>query len=503
MNKIIEENRRFSESMLWELQRRAYMEFGPDAWADKGVPSYLTSNPFTVKQYIKVAHGFLRDSIRNKIIDRKAPLYIFDLGAGSGRFGYLFLRQFLELVRHLYGNALQVRYIMTDIVEVNLTFLKEHPFLRPYIDQGILDFAMFAHDRRDPMKLMVSGETVKELVNPAIVIANYFFDTIPQDLFRIHEGVLQEGRISLFVDDESLIVEDVSIIEHLKAQYTYVPIVDVDKYYIQTSGLNAVLAEYIEHFNDMTFLFPLGAFQAIRYFQNLTKGKLLLLGGDQGVVTGEQVQSWGEPRIDKHGTFSIPVSYHAIATYVRQQGGFPLMTSFPDPIFVVMSAVFGGTEHDFRETTLAFEQSLNSFEPKDYWKMATLEEKDLESMELDSLILILKFGGWDPINFVTFFESIRAKLLNAPLEKQEAFSDVIDRIFENYYPVSKSEGNFILNLGVLSFDIGEYRKALTFFEKALEVMGPSALVYRNISACYAKMSCPHEAFQFLSKANKM
>jgi len=138
---IIEENRRFSESILWKLQHQAYSHFGPEAWIAKGVPFYLTSNPHFVRQNVQVALGYVRDCIKNKQIDREEPFYIFDLGAGSGRFGYLFLKDFLSVTHQLYGTKLKVRYVMTDLIEANLDFLRSHAYLRPFVEEGVLDFA--------------------------------------------------------------------------------------------------------------------------------------------------------------------------------------------------------------------------------------------------------------------------------------------------------------------------------------------------------------------------
>ena len=49
----------------------------------------------------------------------QGKVYLFDLGAGTGRFGFLFLKEW-ELV------GLDLVYVMTDFVEENLKFLENH-----------------------------------------------------------------------------------------------------------------------------------------------------------------------------------------------------------------------------------------------------------------------------------------------------------------------------------------------------------------------------------------
>lgn len=497
----LEENKRFSESILWKLQEEAYSEFGPEAWIAQGVPFYLTSNPHFVRQNAQVAIAYVHDCIRNKLIHREEPFYIFDLGAGSGRFGYLFLKDFFSAIHQLYGSKLKVCYVMTDVIRANLDFLRNHPPLRPFIEEGTLDFAYFKHDQQAPLKLLIADQTLETLANPAIIIGNYFFDTIPQDFFRVHEGKLEEGRVSVYVDKTADAKDRADTIRHLHTHYFYAPLMDPGNYYQQDPEMNRLLIEYMERFDGCSFLFPLGAFQSIDFFNGLTKGKFLLLAGDQGLASERQMHKFTEPKIDKHGSFSLSVCYVAIADYIRNLGGFGLLTTFSDPLFVVISAVLG--EGEYRETRLAFDRNVDNFEPKDYWKLTGFFEKHLDDLSLEQLVLVLKFGLWDPVNFYTFFGHLRRKLPEATADEKLDLKLIAGRIYQQFYPISTEEGGLLINLGVLCFEISEYVEALRYFEKALELMGESAQIYKNISACYSKMGDISQAFAYLDKALKL
>lgn len=500
---ILEENRRFSESILWKLQHQAYAHFGPEAWIAKGVPFYLTSNPHFVRQNVQVALGYVRDCIKNKHIDREEPFYIFDLGAGSGRFGYLFLREFLSITYQLYGTKLKVRYVMTDVIQTNLDFLRNHAYLLPLIEEGVLDFAYYKHDQQTPLKLLVSGQVLERTINPVIIIGNYFFDTIPQDLFRVHEGKLEEGRLSVYADRPGASAEDPDIITHLKTHCFYAPLKDPGAYYPEAPALNQLLMDYTQRLGGCHFLFPLGAFQAIDYFNHLSRGRLLLMAGDQGLTTEEQMRQFKEPKIDKHGTFSMSVCYMAIADYIRHQRGLALLTDFSEPLFVVISAVLGEEKDEYRDTKLAFDLHVNAFEPKDYWKLTGYFEKHLSDLSLEELILVLKFGLWDPVNFYTFFEQMRQKLPEASADQKRDLVRIAACIDRQFYPVSSQEGGLFINLGVLCFEVGDYEEALRYFEKALKLMGESAQIYKNLSACYSKRGDLLNAFAYLDKALKL
>lgn len=469
---ILEKDKRFSESLIWELQQSAYCQFGPEAWSQKGVPSYVTSNPYTAQQYANIALGYLRDC---SSINTSHPVYIFDLGAGSGRFTFLFLKAFLDIpaLRHI-----KFRYVMTDIAEKNISFWKTHPYLQPFIEQGILDFAIYSDDQKSPLKLILSNETISNPHNPIILIANYFFDTIPQDVFRISNGHLEEGRVSLSLPKE-IDLRDPNIISHLNVSYTYHPLPNFSHYY-SSSTLNQLLKQYVEQFDNTYFYFPIGAFQTIQYFSKISHNKLCLIAGDQGVTTPEQILAWGEPKISKHGTFSTPVSYHVLANYFSMHKGLGLLTTSSDPQFVVMTGILGGT--DFPETQYAF-QSTDHFEPCDYWKIVNCAEKETSSLSYEHIILLLKLGYWDPMVLNSFYEQIRSNIPNLISHQMEQLKSIVKYVWNHYYPIGKEGGLFIMNLGVLFYELKDYTNAFNCFKQSLELTGPNPQILQNLKAC--------------------
>lgn len=490
---ILEENKRLSESVLWDMQSSAYCQFGPEAWSHKGVPSYVTSNPFTVREYVEVVVGYIRDCLSPDAatpINLNEPIYIFDLGAGTGRFADLFLKTLTEYLNLPALKDVKLCYVMTDIAEKNIAFWQTHPSLRPYIEFGLLDFAYYHHaEQEKPLNLILSDQSLSkdDIVNPVMLIANYFFDTIPQDLFRLNNGKLEEGLISIKVepvkDIGDIIPTNPKIIPHMSCSYSYEPIKNAAHYYDGFPELNNLLKIYSKQFDNIPFLFPFGAFQSIRYFSELSQNRLCLVAGDQGVCSTEQIVNWGEPKISKHGTFSIPVSYHAIANYFTEQGGASLLTTFPDPQFVVMTGILGGDISHYAETQLAYRSHIDSFEPCDYWKIVNCAEKESQDLSLDYMLLLLKLGNWDPMVFNSFYTKLRAFIPLLSNEEKQKLIAVIDKVWEKFYPVGNEGGNFIMNLGVLLFEIGDFKKALIYFKHALDLMGQQPQILQNIAAC--------------------
>src|SRR3954468_7248289 len=88
---ILETSRPFSGSHIWQLQDAYFAGRGVEAWRQGEVPHYVTSNPTIANAYAEIVFAFRRDLTR--LIGHDDPLTVCELGAGSGRFAFHFLRR--------------------------------------------------------------------------------------------------------------------------------------------------------------------------------------------------------------------------------------------------------------------------------------------------------------------------------------------------------------------------------------------------------------------------
>jgi len=229
---IVEENVRLSRSCLWNLLRGFYEKEGVAAWSEGTIPWRITNNAFIAAAYARVVHAYLGDlADRGPAAgyDPARPVHVLELGAGTGRFGFLFIRTLLSLLGPLRKGAPKVRYVLTDIAEKNMKFWSHHPKLAPLVAAGVLDFAIFDAGVDGSITLRLSGETLSAGTagNPLVAIANYVFDSLPQDVFRTVGGALLEDRVTLISPREENDPGDVSIIERVDLRYLTVPADDV------------------------------------------------------------------------------------------------------------------------------------------------------------------------------------------------------------------------------------------------------------------------------------
>lgn len=179
---ILELHQVFSRSLLWEMQRDYFASMGVEAWRQGDVPHYVTSNPTMANSYAEIVFAFLRDQERLTAVDE--PLTIAELGAGSGRFAFHFLTRLRLLCEQANLPMTAFRFILTDFTQRNLDFWQAHPSFQPYFESGVLDCALFDATQSKTIRLQRCGETItpRSLRRPLVEIANYLFDTIPQDL---------------------------------------------------------------------------------------------------------------------------------------------------------------------------------------------------------------------------------------------------------------------------------------------------------------------------------
>ena len=72
-------------------------------------------------------------------VDITEPLYIIELGAGSGKFSYFILKALEELQDVCPFPFRRMVYVMTDFTTNNFKFWQDHPSLQRFFEMGVLD----------------------------------------------------------------------------------------------------------------------------------------------------------------------------------------------------------------------------------------------------------------------------------------------------------------------------------------------------------------------------
>lgn len=115
---LLEQRQSFCQSLLWNIQRHYFAERGAEAWRLGEVPHYVTSTPVIADAYAEIVFAFWRD--RQALFLGEETLHICKLAAGSGRFGFYFLKRLLHLRERHDVPPCSFKYVLTGFTQSNL-----------------------------------------------------------------------------------------------------------------------------------------------------------------------------------------------------------------------------------------------------------------------------------------------------------------------------------------------------------------------------------------------
>jgi tetratricopeptide (TPR) repeat protein len=481
---VLEERAVFSRSLLWELQRRYFAERGVEAWRQGEVPHYIVSNPVVANGYAEIVLAFLRDHDR-LAGDRDSgdePLTLCELGAGSGRFAFHFLTRLHELCREAGVAVERFRYVLTDRAEGNLEFWRRHPSFQGFFERGLLDVAPFDVESSEELALERGGTTLAagSLRRPLVVIANYLFDSIPQELLHVQSGRCRRCAVSLAMEEDPSGLDAAAQLARLQCQFEERTL---EEPAYPEPWLNVLLAGYAEALHDTYLLFPAAGLRCLARLQALSRSGLLLLSADQGVHRMEDLDGQAEPTLLRHGSFSLRVNYHAIGAFCERRGGLSLFPRQPPAHLTVgcCLVVPGAREH--RETRSAYRRKVEDFGPDDFYTIAWDARWLLDGLGVQELVAYLRLGRFDAHQLGRYLP--RLTLLAPQVEgaDREALLDVLDRVWDGYFPLGE-ELDLAHWIAGLLYTMDEYERALVFFERSIAVYGRDCGTLFNMAACH-------------------
>ena len=372
-----------SSSSLWQKQKKVYEELGVESFAPDAVPFQITNNARIAAQYASIAIEAFG----------KNPFTILELGAGSGRFAYLLLNELEE-------RGANFRYLLTDIAAKNVLFWQQHPLFQSWLSQGILKCFVY-----DPLIDSPPEEKID------LGIANYFCDSILQDVFRVEKGKLFEGR---WAEGET--------------RYTFSPA--LENPYPDCVDAMKVLEAYCTSFANTSFLFPIGALRVIQSFP----GTYFLIAdrGDKKFAKQPLFAKW-------HGeAFSFAVNFDAIRRFVECRGGETLFAASSSH-FVVALLSKGTIPISIRNKC-------------EKLRFSPLKAK---ALTLSDLLTRLCEAHWDPILFFSFFDRIVSFYPTAKESEKKRLVQGIGQVKKRIFPIFRQEGVLLDRLNLFLHSLGE------------------------------------------------
>ncbi len=488
----METNVPLSHSVIWRLQHDYYVQRGLKAWTEDMVPSYITNNPLIAEIYAGIVAGFLEDCMgpafrEGKVLSPAYPLRVMELGAGTGKFSYLLLRKLTALLRARQIPTEIVRYCMTDCSEALIAEWRANPGLNEFVENGILEF----------QQLQIDTETAIPPdwgCGPLVVIANYVFDSLPQDAFMISNGQISESTITT-----SAVAGNASL-SGLQLSFNTAA-VPTDRY--AEKSWNTILEEYRTRLTAATVYFPTAALALLQRLSSLSDGRMLVLAADKGFAHIEDLGLLqGAPTVEFHAgshCFSQIVNFDAIARCYAGKGGEALLPQKHVSSLNICAFLKRSGEADFSATRKAYREAVDGFGPDDLFTLMSWLDTHLHEVSAAQALAILRLTRWDTTALIRLFPVIAPQLRSVVAERLD-LRDAVLNVMANRFTVSRGDNELAFNCGVILLELRFFADAMEVFTISEQTLGRSAAISYNLGLCASGLGRAEDALTYMVEA---
>jgi hypothetical protein len=494
---VLESNAPLSRSMVWRLQRTFYSDQGVAAWSQSHVPQSVTTSPNIAAAYARIALGFLRDLRAH--LDPSQPVYLVELGAGSGRLAHRFLKAITGLLEERTDLRQPFVYVMSDASPSVLEFWRDNPRLRTFVEAGQLDFAHFDLLAPAPLQLLNAGTTLGfgSSNNPVVVVANYIFDSIPQDAVTIADGQLVNNLVTLSASSPELdlTAPDAKVRISISFSPDAAPLDLTDE---PDPVLRHILQTYRQSLEDTTILIPRAAVACLNFFRALGGQRALCLVGDFGDTHEDELEAHGPPGFGAGGGFWLPVNFHLLGEYTRQTGGRARHPRGRHLSLNISILAFGLEPGRDSQTEQAYADTVDMHGPDELSLVNRALSEQLPSLKFDVMLALLRSTGWDPDYVSRCVPALLEALPSAPARLRHELLGGIRQTWDEYYPIGETD-DLPFGLGVLLYSLERYAEALEFFEVSLRDFGADPRTTLNLAMTTYRLGRRAETLQWLDR----
>jgi hypothetical protein len=499
---VLETDAPLSRSVIWRMQEDFYARRGFKAWTEDLVPSFITNNPFIAEIYARIVASYLDDCMEQsqkavRPLSPENPLRILELGAGTGKFSCLFLRKITALLQEKKIDPRTIRYCLADCAESVIAEWRANRYLAEFVDAGMLEFKLVrAEVNADAEQLPQQGR------GPLVVIANYVFDSLPQDAFIISGGNISEALITTSSsanekEKESFGPQPIS---SLQLSFKNVPVM-TDRY--ADKSWTAILNHYRTSLPAATILFPSAALSLLQDLRKTCDGRMLVLAADKGFTREDDLAfSQGPPTMEFHAgglCFSKQVNFDAFDRYFWSLGGEALLPQKHFSSLSICAFLHHRAAEVFPATRKAYDQAMAGFGPDDLFAIMSWLSAHLEEVSIVQALAILRLTRWDTTAFQRLF-SVMARQLHSVVAERYDLRQAVLNTWANRYPVGPGENALAFNCGAILLELSFHADALSMFKASERDFGQTATTSFNLGLCELGLGRMAEALRYMIDA---
>lgn len=476
-----------SRSFIWNLQAKYYQSLGIDAWLSGMVPSRVTTNSHIAWRYARLIASYIRDTAAQNVT-------IVELGAGHGRFGFLTANHLQQIASNYLPKHFTWKYILTDCAARNIEFYETHAAFKSLLSEGTLDFAKYEAGVDKVLELRHSGEIIDSdhPTEHLIVIGNYFFDSLPMDVWHVQDQRLSAFWPSILVNDsgKQFTMDQPEILEHLDLQWEHreaTPEYDNPLW-------NSMAHQLAVEIQSGTFMLPIGALACLEELETWSQKPFFLLTTDKGYPKADDYVDRGPPTLIQHGCFSFNLNFVALQKWFEAKAGSSFLPDCRDGLIETACFATQYTKADLNSVDFEF-SGLRQFTPAEFHQVTRRCEN--ASSDLFTALSYLKLSCYDPITLHRLRRQIRTGIPDADSIELKLLQETLAQVRANFYHLNDFDIPF--DLGLIYQNLGDYETAVELYHESILLFGENAITFYNLANCYEKLGQPRLALQYIDK----
>jgi tetratricopeptide (TPR) repeat protein len=508
---ILEGARPLSRSLIWSITREYFERLGVDAFAFGAVPFMLTSGPILARRYAQVIEGFVADCKAGRLgpVDQDEPIYIVELGAGSGRLAFM-------IMQHLDEEAIapmRLVYVLTDMAASTVDFYRNRRELQQFVEAGRMDFAVYEAGSDAPIHLQHAGTDLvpAQVVNPMIGISNYLFCAIPQDLYSVLGDELREEHVAVLVHDPTVDSSTPDFLKKIVLATAHAP-VKADRY--DGGRLDRILRAAAERHagGKKRFSFAPLAIKAIDSLLDLSGNRLCMLVGERASQPfadvddddpGEATTAYTPGALMSMGihgsTVSVPVDIEVMRIAAEDAGAELLVQGAESPQILVTALLAGDSGGPGSDARSAFDQAFGETAVDDLVVTVKTASLSVNLAVIDSIYAAIRVSSYDPYTLVRFYPALEALLPEATEVQKDELERIAERVYGLSYPLEEVS-DLAFGIGSLLGIADRFESAIEYYEKSRADRGPRPQVCYDAALCHLQLGQRDEALLLLDEA---
>jgi hypothetical protein len=404
-------------------------------------------------------------------------VHVIELGSGHGVVTAHMLQALAEAEEDFDALGVRVHYIASDLVESNVAGWQQNPVLAAALDAGWLSFARFDCLADPEPTVLFGAQSSPRDANaaPCIFIANYLFDTLPQDIFLLREDETLRATARFSQAGHG----DAPDPERFELSFDFQPYVDADL----PALVSRRVADYRQSGLRGHVVVPTGALTCVERLRVLSGGRMLLACSDKAFSTEHALHERGLIEVGSFVSASMLVNMHAIGRYVEEQGGVSLLQSTQQSTLATAAWLFGLPRHQSRRSARTFARQLDVASPGDVYGLVNAMLPHRFNMDVAALLSLLKLTDWDAAVFEGLYDALLNRLGEAMPAVSADLLAALPRIASNRNRLPGAPDT-LFRIAHLCQHLQRWDEAATIYLHSMAERGESAETHYNLALCH-------------------